>query len=114
MSFTSAQHLKFYRLKGVYVRVHLGFPDGSVVKNPLVNAGDRGLIPASERFPCRRKWQPTPVFLLENSTDRRAWWATVPGVTENPTRLSDKDRTRCLLATHTCVHLYDGRNASFS
>ena len=25
----------------------------------------------------RRKWQPTPVFFLENPMDRRAWWATV-------------------------------------
>ena len=25
----------------------------------------------------RRKWLPTTVFLLENSTDRGAWWATV-------------------------------------
>ena len=44
----------------------VGFPDGSVVKNPPTNAGntgDMGLIPGSGRFPQRRKWQPTPVFL---------------------------------------------------
>ena len=37
-----------------------------VVKNPPVNAGDAidaSLIPGSERFPWRKKWQPTPVFL---------------------------------------------------
>ena len=37
-----------------------------VVKNPLANAGDirdAGSIPGSGRFPWRRKWQPTPVFL---------------------------------------------------
>ena len=37
-----------------------------VVKNPLANAGDvrdSGLIPGLGRFHCRRKWQPTPVFL---------------------------------------------------
>ena len=27
------------------------------------NAGDLGSIPGSGRFPWRRKWQPTPVFL---------------------------------------------------
>ena len=41
-----------------------GVPGVSVVKNLPVNAGDSGLIPGSERFPWRRKWQPTPVFLL--------------------------------------------------
>ena len=29
--------------------------------------GDEGLIPRSGRFPWRRKWQPSPVFLLEKS-----------------------------------------------
>jgi len=29
-----------------------------------------------------RKWQPTPVFLLENSMHRGAWWAIVHGVAE--------------------------------
>jgi len=37
-----------------------------LLKNPLANAGDTrdvGLIPESERFPWRRKWQSTPVLL---------------------------------------------------
>ena len=37
-----------------------------VLKNPPVNAGDvrdEGLIPGLGRFPWRRTWQPTPVFL---------------------------------------------------
>ena len=42
----------------------LGFPRDAVVKNPPANAGDTGSIPGSGRFPWRRKWQPTPVFLL--------------------------------------------------
>jgi len=29
----------------------MGFPGGSVVKNPPANAGDSGLIPGSERSP---------------------------------------------------------------
>ena len=33
----------------------------------------------SERFCWSRKWQPTPVFLLENLMDRGASWATVHG-----------------------------------
>ena len=39
------------------------FPDDSVLKNLTANAGDMGLIPWWGRFPWRRKWQPTPVFL---------------------------------------------------
>ena len=35
----------------------------------------------------RRKWQPTPVFLLENSRDGGAWWAAVYGVSQSWTRL---------------------------
>ena len=35
----------------------------------------------------RRKWQPTPVFLLENPRDRGAWWAAVYGVSQSRTRL---------------------------
>ena len=43
-----------------------GFPGGSVVKNPPPNAGharDTGSVPGSGRFPWRRTWQPTAVFL---------------------------------------------------
>ena len=43
-----------------------GFPGGSVVKNLPANAGairNVGLSPGLGRFPWRRAWQPTPVFL---------------------------------------------------
>ena len=35
----------------------------------------------------RRKWQPTPVFLLESPRDGGAWWASVYGVAQSRTRL---------------------------
>ena len=41
-------------------------PGGGVVKNTLANAGEArntGSIPGFGRFPWRRRWQPTPVFL---------------------------------------------------
>ena len=66
-----------------------GFPGGSVVKNPPANAGDTDLVPGSGRLPRRRKWQPTPGLLPENPMDRGAWQATVHGVTNSQTRLSD-------------------------
>ena len=38
-----------------------------VVKNPSANSGDLGSIPGLGRFPWRREWQPTPVFLPRKS-----------------------------------------------
>ena len=52
-----------------------GFPGGSVVKNPLANAGnirDAGSVPGLGRLPWRRKWQPTPAFLPGASYGRRS------------------------------------------
>ena len=46
-----------------------------LVKNLPTNAGDvrdTGLIPVSGRFPWRRKWQPTPVFLPGESHGQRS------------------------------------------
>ena len=40
-----------------------GFPGGSGVKNPSTNAENTAFIPGPGRFPWRRKWQPTSVFL---------------------------------------------------
>ena len=39
--------------------------------------------------PLEKGLATTPYFCLENSMDREAWWATVPGVTKSWTRLSD-------------------------
>ena len=55
----------------ITVYILLGFPDGSVVKNPSTNAGDTedmDLIPGSERSPdLRRKWKHAPVSLPRKS-----------------------------------------------
>ena len=42
----------------------------------------------------RRKWQPTPVFLLENSMGGGAWQAAVHGVAKSWTRLTKWAHTR--------------------
>jgi len=49
-----------------------GLPDGSVVNNPSASAEDLDLIPGLGRFPWRRKWQPTPVFLPGKSHRQRS------------------------------------------
>ena len=52
----------------------MDFPGGSGIKKRCK------FDPWVRKIPRRRKWQPTPVFFLGNSMDRRAWWATVRGV----------------------------------
>ena len=69
-----------------------GFPGGSVIKNVPANAGaagNAGSIPGLGRSPGEGTDNLLQYSCLENSMDRGAWWATVHGVTENWTRLSD-------------------------
>ena len=58
--------------------VGLGFPGGSAVKNPPANAGSVCSIPGSGKFPCRRKWQTTPVFLPGKSHSQRSLAGSSP------------------------------------
>ena len=51
------------------------FPEGSANKGSAFNTGNRGgkgLIPGLGRFPWRRKWQPTPVFLPAESHGQKS------------------------------------------
>ena len=62
------------------------------VKNLLDNAGDTrdvGLIPDVGRSPGEGNSIPLQFSRLENSMDRGTWWATVHGVAESQTQLSD-------------------------
>ena len=63
----------------------MGFPDGSMVKNSPVNAGDKrdaGVIPGLGRSPGEGQGNPLQYSCLGNPTDRGAWWTTVHRVTE--------------------------------
>ena len=51
----------------------MSFSGGSVVKNPLVNAGDMGLIPSSGRSPGEGNGNPLQYSCLEDPRDRGAW-----------------------------------------
>ena len=66
----------------------LGFPGGSAGKESACDAGDLCSIPGSGRSPGEGNGYPLQ-YCLENSMDRGAWWATVPGVTKKQTQLSD-------------------------
>ena len=60
----------------------VGLPDGSVVKNLPVNAGDVSLILGSGRFPREGNGNLLPYSCLGNPVDKGAWQATFHGVTE--------------------------------
>ena len=64
-----------------------------MVKNPLANEGDLGSSPGSGRSPRGGNGNPLQHSCLENSMDRRVWWAAVPGATKSQTRLSDYTHT---------------------
>ena len=59
------------------------FPGDSDGKESACNAEDLGSVPGLGRFPWRRAWQPTPLFLPENPMDRGASGATVHRVTKS-------------------------------
>ena len=54
-------------------------PVGSDGKESACNAGDPGSIPGSGRSPGERNGNPLQYSCLENSMDRRAWWAIAHG-----------------------------------
>ena len=58
-----------------------------MVKNPLANAGNVGLIPGSGRSPGEGNGNPLQNSCVENSMDRGAWLATVHGFSKSRTRL---------------------------
>ena len=63
-----------------------------MVKNPPAKAGDMrdtGSISGSGRSPGGGHGNPLQYSFLENPKDRGAWWATVLGVAESQTQLSD-------------------------
>ena len=94
------------QLKHVIFRLELnnnslGFPGGSVVKNPPVNAGDMGLIPGLGRShmqpsPCATTVEPV-LSNLETSTTEASLWALEPVLhhkrghySEKPVRYSEE------------------------
>ena len=64
-------------------------PGDSDSKESACNAEDPGSIPGLGRSLGEGNGIPLQCSCLENSMDRGAWWATVHGVTESWTQLSD-------------------------
>ena len=57
----------------------MGFPGGSVVKNPPANAGDTGSIPGWGRFPGGRNGNPLQYSCLENLHGQKSLAGYSPG-----------------------------------
>ena len=68
------------------VAVRLGFPGGSVVKNPPAtaeDAGDLSLIPGSVRSPGEGNSNLLQYSCLGNPMDRGGWQVIIHGVTKS-------------------------------
>ena len=72
----------------------LGFPGGSVVRNPPANVGDAGSIPGLRRCPGEGNGNPLQYSCLENPMDRGAWQATVHEIAKSQTQLSTTTSTK--------------------
>ena len=68
--------------------VSLGFPGCSDNKESACNAGVLSLIPGLGRPPGEGNGNPLQHSCLDKPMDRRAWWATVHGVTKSQMWLS--------------------------
>ena len=67
----------------------MGFLGGSDSQESACNTGDQGLIPGSGRSPGEGNGNLVQYSCLENSMGRGDWRATVHGVAESWTQLSD-------------------------
>ena len=81
----------------------LGFPGGKEPACQCRRHKRRGFNPWVGRIPWRKKWEPTPVFCLENSMNRGAWQAMVHGVAKKSdmTQLLNNKMYMCV-----CVYKY--------
>ena len=70
-----------------------GLSGGSVVKNPSANAGDVGSIRKLGKSSGEENGNPLQYSCLENTMDRRIWWAIIHGMAESQIQLSDSTAT---------------------
>ena len=75
----------------------MGFPGGSLIKNPPANAGDLGSIPGLRSSPGGGNGNPLQYSCLENSIDRGAWRSMGP-------RGVRHDSATKRAHTHICTH----------
>ena len=89
----------------MYVYIRLGFPGGTVVKNPSTNAGDtRDVVSVvgSGRSPGGGNGNLPQYSCQENAMGRGAWQATAHWVSKSWTQLSTEHTHRSRLIHETC------------
>ena len=83
---THPSHPPIHAIIGEHHCIPGSFQVVLVVKNPSVKCRKLNMRhefdPWVRKFPWRRAWQPTPVFLPGESMDRGVWWASVHRVTQ--------------------------------
>ena len=75
----------------------MGFPSGSVVKNPTANAkdkGDQSLISGLGRSPGGGNSNTLQYSCLENPMDRGVWRVAIHGVANELDKLSNQTATK--------------------
>ena len=97
----------------------MGFPGGTVIKNPPVNAGDTkdlGLILASGRCPEEGNGNLLHYSCLGNPMDRGAWQVTVHADTKesDTTEKLNNDYDICIYTHITSTHIYTGLHIFFT
>ena len=75
-------------------------------KESPADAGDAGSILESGRYPGRGSGTPLQYSCLENSMDRWAWQATVPGVVKSETQRKTHTHTHHTTPHHTTPHTH--------
>ena len=88
----------------------MGFPGGTVVKNPPAGAEDMGSIPGFERSPGEGNGSPLRYSCLGNPMDRGAWWGWVQSLGLQRVR-HDLATVLCLV-TQSCPNLFDPRHCT--
>ena len=85
-------------LRHIDISYLLGFPHSSDSRESACNAGDPGSLPWVGKIPWRREWEPTPVFLPEESHGLKS----LTGY--SPWGHKESDMTEQL--THTHIHTH--------
>ena len=81
-----------------------GFPWWHSSKEPICQCRRPGFNPWIRKIPRRRKWEPTPEFLLGKSHNREVCRAAVHGVTKSWTQLSDWTTSKITRSWQRATH----------
>ena len=77
----------------------MGFLQWLSGKESACSAGDTedlGSVPGLWKILWRRKWQPSPVFLLGKSHGEMSWWATINPWDGKESEMTQHARTLCI------------------